>query len=259
MVVKFIQLKRDAQNMNPELEALLKQDGFIIFIEGKKGSGKTNYAMRLIELCHKYNFRSEFATNIETKCDYVRKIDNYPELEQWLRIGGKKLYVLDEAGKHIKKMRFMTDQNVKFMELLQLIRHYDAGFIGVAPSSSFVDSQFLNTDILDARIRKLSRVTAKVIDYTNHAIYTIHGIPKTSIRHNSKDIALFKMEGKRVVDPHNEYELFKQYLIEEHGVISKVRKRFNPEMHNTTAERYLERMAKEQIHIPQAYHEVEQT
>jgi len=182
-----------------ELENLLSQDGFIVFVEGKKGSGKTNFSMLLLEICHNFNLRTNFATNIETKCDYIKKIDNYYKLESWLQNdSGKKLYVLDEAGKHIKKMRFMTDQNLKFMELLQLIRHYDAGFIGVAPSSSFIDSSFLNTDILDARVRKLNKSTVKVVDYLSNSVYLIHRVPKTSIRHNGKDIALFNMNKEKI-------------------------------------------------------------
>jgi hypothetical protein len=180
-----------------ELVTLLNLDGFILFIEGAKGEGKTNFGMFLTEVCKKYDFRHNFASNIPTfNCEYVRMIDNYPELKNWLiNEKGKKLYILDEAGKHIKKMRFMSDQNVKFMDLLQLIRHYDAGFIGISPSSSFIDSQFLNTDILDAKIRKLNKTTAQIIDYHNHTKYILRHIPETTIKHDSKHIAEFKMEG----------------------------------------------------------------
>lgn len=178
-----------------ELEALLKQDGFVAFIEGKKDRGKTNFAMLLIQICHSLNLRQHFATNITTHCHYVNQIDNYPDLESWLEtVEGKKLYVLDEAGKHIKKMRFMTEKNTKIMDLIQLIRHYDAGFIGVAPSSKFVDSLFLNTDILDLRIRKVSRQVAKIFDYNISESYKIFDIPRSSIWHKSKDIAPFRMD-----------------------------------------------------------------
>lgn len=179
----------------PPLQTILSLDGFILFIEGPKGFGKTNIAMLLAELCHEHKLRENIATNIETECYYVTKIDNYPDLKYWLEhTEGKKLYVLDEAGKHIKRMRFMTEQNLKFMELIQLIRHYDAGFIGIAPSSKFIDTAFLNTDILDARIRKLSLKRAIVHDYRNNDHYFLTDLPKTSIDHDSKDIANFSME-----------------------------------------------------------------
>jgi hypothetical protein len=68
----------------------------------------------------------------------------------------------------------------------------------VAPSSSFIDSSFLNTDILDARVRKLNKSTVKVVDYLSNSVYLIHRVPKTSIRHNGKDIALFNMNKEKI-------------------------------------------------------------
>jgi hypothetical protein len=174
---------------------LLSQDGFVIFIEGKRDNGKTNMAMLLNEISFIYKLRKIFSTNIYTECYYMKQITNYPDLEKWLDTEpGKKTYTLDEAGKHIKKLRFMSEKNTRIMDLLQLIRHYDAGFIGIAPSASFIDSNFMNTDILDARIRKLNRTHAKVTDYFNDDVYFLNDIPKTSISHKSKDIAEFSME-----------------------------------------------------------------
>lgn len=185
-------------NSFKKLFKILKMDGFVIFIEGRKDYGKTNFAMLLTQLSHVYNLRSNFSTNITTTCKYVSKIDNYPDLEEWLiHEKGKKLYVLDEAGKHLKKMRFMTEQNIKIFDLIQLIRHYDAGFIGVAPSARYVDSLFVEEETLDLRIKKLSRVTAFVKDYLNHDEYYLHDIFKTTIKHRSKDIAPFRMNRPR--------------------------------------------------------------
>jgi adenylate kinase family enzyme len=179
------------------LQTLLSLDGFIIFIEGPKGSGKTNLAMLLAEICYNYKLRDIIATNIHTESYFIKKIDNFPDLEVWLKnVHGKKLYILDEAGKHIKKLRFMTEQNTRFMDLIQLIRHYDAGMIGIAPSSWFIDSSFMNTDILDARIRKLGLKTARVYDYYSNVHYFLNDLPKSSIIHNPKDDALFSMERK---------------------------------------------------------------
>lgn len=179
------------------LKTLLSLDGFIIFIEGPKGSGKTNLAMLLAEVCYNYKLRDLIATNIHTESYFINKIDNFPDLEAWLKgVHGKKLYILDEAGKHIKKLRFMTEQNTKFMDLIQLIRHYDTGMIGIAPSSYFIDSSFMNTDILDARIKKLGLKTARVFDYYNNIHYFLNDLPKASIIHNPKDDALFSMERK---------------------------------------------------------------
>jgi len=196
------------------LRFILSLDGFNIFIEGKKGSGKTNIAILLLELCREYGLRTRFASNIEIyekppedeekRKSYVpiEYINNYPDLEKWLKEKkGRKLYVLDEAGKHMPRLRFMSTQNVKIMQTVQLVRHYDGGLILIAPSSKLVDSNFMNTDLLDARIRKLgnkkrTKKIAKVIDIYNGNVYFLYDLPKTSIKHNSKTDAIFTMEKK---------------------------------------------------------------
>lgn len=178
-----------------ELVNLLTLDGFVFFIEGPKGKGKTNLALLIAEICFIFKYRLNIASNIKTQCYYVEHIDNYPDLETWLkRHNGKKLYILDESGKHIARMGFMSGQNKNFMNLLQLIRHYDCGFIGIAPSEKRIDSGFTNTDILDAKITKLTLKTAKVLDYFNNICYFLNDLPKTSIIHSSKDLADFNME-----------------------------------------------------------------
>jgi len=200
----------------PPLKRLLSLDGFNIFIEGPKGSGKTNFAMLLLEVCRSYGLRTRFASNIETyeeppeneeltkKWSPIHYINNFPDLETFYKTGkGKKLFILDEAGKHIKRLRFMSTTNVKIIEIVQLIRHYDGGLIGIAPNSKYVDTNFLNTDVLDARIRKLgnkrkSRKIAQVIDIYNNNNYSILDLPKTSIPHNSKTDAIFTME--KIID-----------------------------------------------------------
>lgn len=185
-------------SLPPELDFLLQRDGFVIFISGAKEKGKTNLALLLAEIAYRFGYRKEIATNIWTESYFVKQITNFPDLKEWLGRGGKKIYILDEAGKHIKKMRFMTDQNQQMMDLIQLIRHYDAGLIGCAPSESFIDNQFLNTDILDAKIRKITQKYAKVHDYLQNTMYILKQIPTTSIKYNSKDIATFNMERKTI-------------------------------------------------------------
>jgi hypothetical protein len=123
-----------------------------------------------------------------------RQITNLPDLKVWLNEPGKKLFVLDEAGLSIPKLRFMSTMNIEIMKILQMIRHYDSGFIGIAPSTKNIDSTFMNTDILDAHIVKVTKTLAKVKDYLQNDTYFLEDIPRTKINFNSKHIAEFKME-----------------------------------------------------------------
>jgi len=180
----------------PLLIDLLSQDGFTIFVKGPKEMGKTNLAMLIMEICQGLELRKFYATNIKTECYYVEQITNKPDLDQWLnKKHGKKTFAMDELGKNLRKFGFASKRNQDMMDVIQLIRHFDCGFIGMAPASKFVDSGFLiANDILDAEIRKLSKGFAKVIDYYHGETYFWRDIPATSIKYDSKDIAKFDME-----------------------------------------------------------------
>ena len=121
------------------LDWVLQREGFIIFIGGAKERGKTDFALLIAEYCLEKEFRSLIATNINAQTpDYaIRQITNMPDLKKWLQKGGRKLFILDEAGMHLSKMRFMTKKNVEILNVLQTIRHYQCGFIGIAPSENY--------------------------------------------------------------------------------------------------------------------------
>lgn len=127
-------------NLGP-LVKILERDGYIIYISGPKERGKTDCALLLGEVSYLRKYRTKIATNIVVESYMIeRQITNLPDLKQWLTEPGKKLFILDEAGLSIPKLRFMSAMNVEIMKLLQMIRHYDAGFIGIAPSTKNIDS-----------------------------------------------------------------------------------------------------------------------
>jgi hypothetical protein len=177
------------------LDPILQRDGFIIYISGGKEKGKTDFGLLLAEYCHLKGYRTKIGTNVETESYMIEKqITNLPDLKEWLKESKRKLFLLDEAGLSIPKLRFMSSMNIEIMKILQMIRHYDAGFIGIAPSTKNIDSTFMDTDILDAHIKKLSKQLAVVKDYLKNSTYFLYAIPRTSLNFNSKHIAEFTME-----------------------------------------------------------------
>lgn len=177
------------------IDRILERDGYIIYISGAKEKGKTDFGLTLAEYSYLKDFRKKITTNIQTESYMIEKqVTNLPDLKEWLQETGKKLFILDEAGLSIPKLRFMSTMNIEIMKILQMIRHYDAGFIGIAPSTKNIDSTFMNTDILDAHIIKLSKTLAKVKDYLQNDTYFLEDIPRTKINFNSKHIAEFKFE-----------------------------------------------------------------
>ena len=188
-------------NIFGDLLFVLNQDGFVIFVAGAKDQGKTNVSLLLEEICYVLNFRRNIATNIWTESYMVQKqITNYDSLQSWLEHDGtRKGFILDELGKLLKKMRFMSDLNQIIMDTVQLVRHYKCGFIGVAPSEDFIDSLFMNTDILDARLYKESRSVTRVSLVRSKQSFRVLHTPSTSIRYNSLDTATFTVHAPVVL------------------------------------------------------------
>ena len=149
-------------------------------------------ALLLAEWCYTFGYKTRIASNIKAEGYMIeQQITDKQTLEKWLEESGQKLFIFDELGKHLRRNRFMTAKNVEILDLVQLIRHYDAGIIGCAPSENFIDSKFLNTDVLDVKIKKLSKKNAKIDNYLSKQSYFLNDIPKTSIEYDSKDIAAF--------------------------------------------------------------------
>lgn len=178
-------------------DALLRVDGTIIFIDGRRGNGKTDFGLKLAEYCYEHEYRKRIATNIKTD-DYriEQQISDLHSLNDWLLTPGKKTYLLDELGKNAGKKRFMTKQNVGILDIAQLIRHYDCLLIGISPKDIFVDTAFLDEVILDARINKKSLHKAKIKDFVHRKSITLKNVERTSIKFNSKDIADFTLQKK---------------------------------------------------------------
>lgn len=180
--------------MEADLERLFREDSAVIMMSGRKGFGKTDFSLRLGEEALEKGFISRIATNIRTDDPRVDSVTNMPDLKTWLAQPGKKLFGLDEAGKYLSRIRFMSNLNKMILDIIQLIRHYDAFFIAIAPNEKFIDSNYLNTDILDCRIKKISLRFAEVKNYLTYEAYTLMDIPRTSIKFWSKDIAPFSLE-----------------------------------------------------------------
>jgi hypothetical protein len=114
-----------------------------------------------------------------------------PELKEWLETSGQKLFILDELGKHMGRMDFMTKKTKLILEVLELIRHYDAGFIGISPSSKLVNKRLLDAELLDILVKKRNKRNADFHIIHTGAIWEIGNIGRTSIKFKSKDIAEF--------------------------------------------------------------------
>lgn len=177
------------------LKQIFKQSSSVNFISGRRGRGKTDFALRLAEDGLKDGTFDRLAGNIALKKPDPRwtTINYHDETEEWLRLKGKKCFALDELGKHLWKMSFMSKKTRIILELCQLVRKFDAHLIGIAPSENLVNKLFGDSEIRDCHILKLSRKIAKVKDYVQYDVYTITKIRPTTIPFISKDIATYEL------------------------------------------------------------------
>lgn len=176
---------------------LFKRPSVIIFIRGRRGSGKTDISLLIAETLYKHKVISEIATNIKILESpfTINHISSLDDLEAWLKSSrSRKLYILDEAGKAIRRRAPMSSLNIHILDNIQVIRHYRASLIIIAPSDEFVDRAALGEDILDVVITKPSFKNPKVAlwaDLIDMQQFTLKNIPATSVRYDSYDVAPF--------------------------------------------------------------------
>lgn len=186
--------------MNKDLQQVFKQSSSISYVCGKRDSGKTAWAHRCAEDVQNLGVIKKLATNVgqTRETDRIEYICYYDDFKQWLKTEGNKLFILDELGQHLNRMRFMTEKSKLILDVCQLVRKFDAHLIGIAPSPQFVNRLFLNTDILDCYMRKLSRKKVKVFNYVTHKYgYIIYNIPNTTLPFLTKDIAMFDLKNPK--------------------------------------------------------------
>jgi len=174
-------------------------------IDGKKRDGKTNLALKLLEDAYEEGLIHKIATNIGTKDSRVEKLCYYNDLDEWLQTRGRKGFLLDELGKHLNRVRFMTELSKLIFDVIQLAGHYDCHFIGCCPTEGLVDKLFMDTDILDLKIHKTSKKRARFKNYLTRQNYTLRNIPSTRISYNSKDVAKFELVNPRI-DPIKDFD-----------------------------------------------------
>jgi len=178
------------------LVPIYKQSSSITFISGRRGYGKTDFAFRIGEDGLEDHFFDKIAANVELSRLDPRciLISYYNTLEEWLLTEGKKLYILDELGKEAYRMDFLSAKSKVIMKLCQLVRKYDAHLIGIAPSDTLVNKLFMNTDILDAHMVKMSKKIVQLKNYVTFKMSYLTEIPRTTIPFKTKYIAQFELK-----------------------------------------------------------------
>jgi len=171
-----------------------------LLILGRRDSGKTDFSLLIMETLAKFDITKAFATNIKIyeSSFPIEYITNLEDLEFWCsNTPGKKLFILDEAGKSLRRRTPMSGLNIKLLDQLQILRKYKLSMILIAPHEKYIDSATLGSDVLDAIIVKPYFKNRKVALYQNvmeNEEIWITEIPRTAVKFNTWDVAPFQKD-----------------------------------------------------------------
>ena len=169
-------------------------------ILGRRATGKTDFSFLLAEMLFRLGLIKYFASNtlVYEAPFLIDRITNLEDLESWCKNNnGPKLYILDEAGKALRRRTPMSGLNIQLIDNLQILRKYKLSLILIAPNEKYIDNAALGSDILDGHFIKPYFSNPKVAIYSDRIEdlnLPIKNIPRTGIKFDTWDSAPFKLK-----------------------------------------------------------------
>jgi 5'(3')-deoxyribonucleotidase len=188
--------------VSPKTEALLRKlfsDPAVIVVCSAKGSktwktGKTDFALKLVEDAVSLGLVEEVATNIDTFGDY-EYVNNLEDLKFWLhRNALHKVFILDEGNTHLGSRRAMTNKSVSILEVFPEISKARAVVIVVCQDRDILDSDLRKRQWVKAVFEKINKKMAKVISPLLNEVQVLKHIPQTTIKFDPYLIAPFTLK-----------------------------------------------------------------
>jgi len=242
-------------NLERRILDLFKQLSICIMVMGRRGSGKTDMALLIMEILNKFGVMVTFATNIKIHSStfHIEYITNLEDLQFWCQNNkGRKLFIFDEAGKSIRRRTPMSKLNVEMLDQLQILRKYKLSLILIAPRDKYIDSATLGSDVLDAIIIKPDFKNPKVALFRNifeDLEIWFTDIPSTKIDFDTWDIATFK-KGSPMRKPNFKTEEMKQLWEWSHGMTYKDLK-VHPMKLNRILRKFVKEVLEREVHTSQ--------
>ena len=172
-----------------------------IIILGRRETGKTDFGLLITEILEAQDIMKYFATNIKIyeSSFPIEHITNLEDLRFWCENNkGKKLFVFDEYGKAMRRRKPMSRLNIKLIDDLQILRKHKLSTIAITVNEKYIDNAALGSDILDGFFLKPFYKNQKIAlyeDLLNLSTMRLKGIPRTSIKFDTWDVAPFKEYG----------------------------------------------------------------
>jgi len=170
----------------------------VIIIYGNPDTGKTDAALKLVEIARKEGLLEYFASNINTY-NNGEKITSLQRLDYWFKNqAGRKTFILDEAGIHDDARMPMSRMNREIKNKVFVIRKFHGHIIFVLQELRDID-KWKNSPLTGAFIKKdvLSGEYSALIDSPMFPeSIRVRDFPRTDIQFDTLDIAPFTMENE---------------------------------------------------------------
>jgi len=169
-----------------------------LIIFGRRETGKTDFSLLIAEILFQKSVIENFASNIKIYNSPfpIKHITNLDDLRLWTGdTVGKKLFIIDEFGKAMRRRTPMSSLNIKLIDEFQTLRKFKLSTIAVTVDEKYIDSTALGSDILDGIFIKPNYKNPKVaiyLDTLESFRKRINDIPRTSVDFDTWDVAPFK-------------------------------------------------------------------
>ncbi len=171
---------------------------------GRRETGKTDFNYLIDEILAKYNVIEMFATNgkIYQSSFPIERITDLETLESWCQSSTKrKKFTFDEMGKSLRRRTPMSKLNISLIDKLQILRKYRLSIAGITPAETYIDNASMGSDVLDAIFVKPYFKNPKIVlfkDLLENKQIWLTGIPRTSIKYDTYDIAPFTLSQNKL-------------------------------------------------------------
>lgn len=243
------------------LHLFKRQTSAFITIIGRRGAGKTDFSLRIAETLFNYNVIKHIASNIRIYDSPfpITYITDLQTMESWAKDKqGKKLYILDEAGKSLMRRTPMSRMNLSILQKVQVMRKYKLSLIFCTINMKLIDSGVITPDIMDGYFVKPKFDNPKIAlyyDWLQNYDFRQRNIPATLVHFDSSDSALLTDKPETIKPLFKEEDL--SILWDwSHGT-SLLELKLNPKTINVKVRKFIRRVLESGLyHLPNTKSEV---
>lgn len=182
------------------LRAIYSLSASVTIVKGEWKTGKTDFALHLVEECKRLDLISRAGSNIQCFKDQqckdldnsvVQFMDNFVALNSWMYSGYRKMFLYDEAIKHSPSRRAMSMLNTKWLEVIPELSKGRCHLVVITQEEDYTEKSFLHPTFVRARwekinlsqqhpqFRKKVKLYSKLLSWPHQV--TFQNIPATGI------------------------------------------------------------------------------